>query len=578
MKLKLLAVTLLASICLTAPAKAQPLPDPVLLDVPPSSSDAGEGFWHEAKPSDLILLLAVLGAFGALYIRFLQYKKEQQWQRAQFAEKNIHEIVREPELQKDIGKVLKALSSGPRFRTEILRVTNGKLYENEEIAPSEAKVPQEPLNTKPEEKPEDGPSPLDQFLETLERVDQVVEQFNGSKLVSPTDFLPFLTQWLQPIADRTYRSKDSDFYERLFDYIDENGYSGVQRLFKRYGYSVLPSPYGKFRFYPNLNPQLKSEFCLGTKQSSQKPTLEEIGEQVQWFENALSFAKMTSLVYETEDYIEDVGKGRRYKWGFKEFRFFDDPRTGTQAFAMANDKTVVVSFRGTGELIDWLTDARIKKVRFKAPPEGPIQGRVHRGFQAAWLSVADEILPWVKEQRTPEKTLWIAGHSLGAALATLATATLENEGQTVNGLYTFGQPRTGGPGFVKSFNAVCGDKTFRFVNNNDVVPQIPPAQFLYGHVGKLMYFDVNANLQFDNTKWGAILLDQLIGRFASTTEPWTDGILDHMIGNYIDHLQRNLSKLKLIQEKQAEKTNPPIGDKKPWEQSIISPTGASTPS
>ena len=62
------------------------------------------------------------------------------------------------------------------------------------------------------------------------------------------------------------------------------------------------------------------------------------------------------------------------------------------------------------------------------------------------------------------RALWITVHSLGAALATLAVAKLRLEkDEPVNGLYTFGQPRTGDRDFAKNFNADFGNQTFRYV-------------------------------------------------------------------------------------------------------------------
>ena len=40
-------------------------------------------------------------------------------------------------------------------------------------------------------------------------------------------------------------------------------------------------------------------------------------------------------------------------------------------------------------------------------------------------------------------SVWYTGHSLGGALASLATAQMRRQEVPVDGLYTFGQPRTG---------------------------------------------------------------------------------------------------------------------------------------
>ncbi|MCA9453043.1 MAG: hypothetical protein KC584_10520, partial [Nitrospira sp.] len=69
-------------------------------------------------------------------------------------------------------------------------------------------------------------------------------------------------------------------------------------------------------------------------------------------------------------------------------------------------------------------------------------------------------LDGLKEEKR-DRTFWFTGHSLGAALATLAA---DRYGD-VQGLYTFGSPLVGDEGFARDFY-VSG---YRFVNNNDVV-------------------------------------------------------------------------------------------------------------
>jgi hypothetical protein len=60
---------------------------------------------------------------------------------------------------------------------------------------------------------------------------------------------------------------------------------------------------------------------------------------------------------------------------------------------------------------------------------------------------------------------------------------------SIRGVYTFGQPRVGDWQFASKYEDHLGTKTFRFVNNNDVVARVPPAVLGFRHVGRMLLFD-----------------------------------------------------------------------------------------
>lgn len=77
-----------------------------------------------------------------------------------------------------------------------------------------------------------------------------------------------------------------------------------------------------------------------------------------------------------------------------------------------------------------------------------------------------------------EISIHVAGHSLGAALATICAlhASIlceEHHRQCPINLYTFASPRVGNPQFARCCNQRL--KAFRIANSEDVVPGIPPA-------------------------------------------------------------------------------------------------------
>jgi len=258
-------------------------------------------------------------------------------------------------------------------------------------------------------------------------------------------------------------------------------------------------------------------------------------------QNAFRLGAAANLAYQDADEIEETAES----WGFGNFRFFD--REETEAFLVHDDRAIILSFRGTEptHLQDLLADAKLLLT------DGPF-GQVHRGFLAAleavWPQIDAEIRRVKDEARERVETtgqgevptLFVTGHSLGAALATLAVAKLRVEDRPVHGLYTFGQPRTGDRAFAREFNADFKSQTFRHVNNNDVVTRVPPRTFQYSHVGTLRYFDVNGDIHEDIGWWNRFL-DRVRGRLEDLGDLGTDGLKDHDMARYMKGLEKALS-------------------------------------
>jgi triacylglycerol lipase len=253
-------------------------------------------------------------------------------------------------------------------------------------------------------------------------------------------------------------------------------------------------------------------------------------------ENALVLADCAKLAYEPESIIKDALINT---WKFKNFEFFSGK--STQAFVAGNDKLIIVAFRGTEikKIADILADAEMELI------PGPA-GKVHKGFyhalQEVWgHSVGKDMHAVIKSYLDNKQSVWFCGHSLGAALATLAAAEYAiKEKSSVNGLYTIGQPRTGNADFAKQFDNALPNKSFRFINNNDIVPRVPvPGLILrYTHIGNALYLDSSGKL-YDSIPWWQKGWDMLKGTLDDTGKLGPDDIKDHKSANYVSLIQKN---------------------------------------
>jgi hypothetical protein len=169
----------------------------------------------------------------------------------------------------------------------------------------------------------------------------------------------------------------------------------------------------------------------------------------------------------------------------------------TQAYVGTDDNHIVVVFRGTEAptsvegLKDWLlTDAD----NYLMVPEGQIGtdfaaagvgARFHRGFMTALADIWDPVCAAVEaELRKKERPLWVTGHSLGGALALLASWRFLRKTIDVYRVYTFGGPMVGNETAVKAFDRELEGKVYRFVHGPDIVPRLPTVSLVanaYGH-------------------------------------------------------------------------------------------------
>ncbi len=152
------------------------------------------------------------------------------------------------------------------------------------------------------------------------------------------------------------------------------------------------------------------------------------------------------------------------------------PETDTQAMVIRRDATetepafVVLCFRGTQQVRDWLTNLRSSPVPIANPKtgEGNI-GNMHKGFHDAFTSARRAIFERLEAEDVKNLPLYITGHSLGGALAVVATWYISSK--QLAACYTFGAPRVGDDGLLGWYKTPI----YRIVNEADPVPFVPPS-------------------------------------------------------------------------------------------------------
>lgn len=198
---------------------------------------------------------------------------------------------------------------------------------------------------------------------------------------------------------------------------------------------------------------------------------------------------------------------------FQLVQTFDN--NGTQAFLAKRDSFAVLSFRGTEP------DGRDVLTDLKAGLRRTRKGLLHTGFYQAFKGVAQEIREAVLD--LGETPLYITGHSLGGALATIAAQELERD--SLAAVYTFGSPRVG----TVELDTRIKVPIYRVVNSADVVARVPLMAMKYQHVGSLHYLTAKGQMKRSPSS---------IGTFFSMAMNAASIFADHSILEYTEKLAK----------------------------------------
>ena len=237
----------------------------------------------------------------------------------------------------------------------------------------------------------------------------------------------------------------------------------------------------------------------------------------------LIFAKISRDTYLNPD----KAKSAFSEYGYSIIKFFD--KNGAQAYYLTNGVERVLSFRGTE--VTQKSDIRADLTSGKNYESN--KTLVHVGFRKEvnkiWEDILQELLNDKSDQSAP---LYITGHSLGAAMATIAASRLQ-ETMKVEALITFGSPRVGTQEFVDNLKV----EHHRVQNNNDAVTKVPLWIMGFRHHGTNVYLNYYGEIRY-LTPWQRFK-DMMRSRRRSYQKlEFFNALTDHMMANYISKLDK----------------------------------------
>ncbi|KAL8403972.1 hypothetical protein RB594_009016 [Gaeumannomyces avenae] len=154
--------------------------------------------------------------------------------------------------------------------------------------------------------------------------------------------------------------------------------------------------------------------------------------------------------------------------------------TNTAGYIAVDDvkKIIVLVFRGSVTARDWITDLTIGFTSC----EYASNCKIHTGFNTGWRQVSAQVLPALAAaKRATGYRVVVTGHSLGAAIATVAGAAIRAAGiEPAADIYTYGSPRVGNAVLADFITAQPGAE-YRLTHENDAVPRLPPLFTGYRH-------------------------------------------------------------------------------------------------
>ena len=333
--------------------------------------------------------------------------------------------------------------------------------------------------------------------------------------------------------------------------------------------------------YIKFNPLFKDSESSNSVNNANSDTSEQATEQRPEYIKALFIQRITKMIDDDraellsgiiDKVFYDHEKERvrlanqLEEFDFKTVKTFDNK--GTQAMLIENKEYMVLAFRGTetDSLDDIKADARANIRKCET------YGMIHSGFYFAYQAIRMDLEQTLQQAPYCDKPLYITGHSLGGAIATVATKFIYHKGGLA-ACYTFGSPRVGNDDWINNIKTPI----HRLVNAADCVTMLPPGDTTvtilatiakiipgagerfaiwlqekfggYMHAGNMRYLTNCKPGDFDNVKvLYTVSFFYRLKALVYKSVPFTSLLADHSIGIYSKKLmiiafKRNKNKM-----------------------------------
>jgi len=169
------------------------------------------------------------------------------------------------------------------------------------------------------------------------------------------------------------------------------------------------------------------------------------------------------------------------------------------------------------------------------------------GWLTVWHEIEEKVMSTLSDlgcvPGSSLGNLLITGHSLGAAVATLAMFHLQKKGYNVVQSYNFESPRVGNRAWSAAFQTAFGRDVpvFRVTHSHDVVPRVPPQLhilhlgFDYMHVASEVFFPAEDS----STR---VICEAAEDRNCADRELWLPSLLSELGRGFKDHCDGPLGK------------------------------------
>ncbi len=170
-------------------------------------------------------------------------------------------------------------------------------------------------------------------------------------------------------------------------------------------------------------------------------------------------------------------------------------RIGVRVLWREDKKEVIVVFRGSITMQDWLGNLCFVPVRYQASA-----GRIHWGFKRLLeqpmysshksrdqaIALQELLMRVLTPLVKANKRFTFIGHSSGGAIACIFANIFEQKfPQKVKRVVTFGQPAFGTFSYRRHYK--LHNKTYRICCDLDIVTYMPLVPYMYWHIGKMLW-------------------------------------------------------------------------------------------